>query len=98
MKVGFITRPNQKGQIVIPQEMRKSLDITSNTSINLILRGGMIFLLPIDEVITKAERESSYSEILKKTQGSWKNDDWNKISQKRKQIEIKASLNRKKVW
>lgn len=98
MKVGTIAKSNQKGQIVIPKEMRKALGIDANMSLNLILRGNGIYIYPIEEVITKAEGESSYLKILQKTQGTWFQKDWDSLKKKRGKIELAASKNRKQAW
>lgn len=99
MKVGLLTTPNNKGQIVIPKQLRKALGITSETSLNLVLRGGGIYIYPIDEVLTKLETESSFLAILEKTQGAWADDkSWEKTAKRRKKIEQASSLKRKKVW
>jgi len=71
MKVGIVTQTNQKGQIVIPQKIREALGINQGTALNLVVSGNGIYIYPIEEIITKAEKESSYSAILKETQGSW---------------------------
>lgn len=98
MKVGTITTPNIKGQIVIPKEVRDALKIGVNVPLNLVVRGGGIYLYPVEEVVSKVESESSYLEILKKTQGSWSGDDWEKTERKRKRIELQESKKRKKQW
>lgn len=98
MKIGIITNTNEKGQIVIPQKMREILGITPSVPLNLILRDNVIYLHPVEEVISKSEKENSYSQILKMTQGTWKNDDWDETMKKRLAIELKASGKRKRVW
>ena len=98
MKVGIITKPNQKGQIVIPKKMREALGIDVNVFLNLILRGNGIYIYPVEEVITKVEKENSYFEILQKTQGSWSAEDWNLLRKKRRKIERDASKGRKQRW
>ena len=75
MKVGTITTTNQKGQIVIPQKIREQLGIYPNSVLNLIPTGDGIYLYPVEEVITKAERENSYLEVLKKTKGTWEKEN-----------------------
>ena len=74
MKSGYIIKTNPKGQIVIPKELRESLDIDKDTPLNLIKRGEGIYLSPVSEVIPKAEEEDSYVEVLKKTKGTWANE------------------------
>lgn len=98
MKIGIITQTNQKGQIVIPKKIREALGINEKTPLNIILSDNGIHIYPIEEVITKTESESTYLEILKKTQGGWKNENWATIEKKRKKIELDASKKRKKLW
>ena len=99
MNIGVIVKPNQKGQIVIPKEIRDELDITENTHLNIVVRGEGVYIYPIDEVLTKVESESPYLTILKKTQGAWADDkSWDKTEKRRRKIELAASLSRKKTW
>lgn len=98
MKIGTITQPNQKGQIVIPKQMREKLKITHSSMLNLILRENVIYIYPIEEVITKTNREISYLELLKKTQGSWSKENWVGLRKKRRKIELGASTKRKQQW
>lgn len=95
MKIGTITKTNQKGQIVIPQKIREALGIEAGTILNLVLAGKGIYLYPVEEVITKTEKESSYLQVLKRTQGSWQETNW---QSSRKKIELSASKRRKKQW
>jgi len=98
MKVGTIIKSNTKGQIVIPKKMRDSLGIHPNAPLNLILAGNGIYLYPIKEVIIQTKTENSYLDLLKFTQGTWKDNSWPSQRKKRKQIELKASLKRKQTW
>jgi AbrB family looped-hinge helix DNA binding protein len=98
MKIGTITTPNPKGQIVIPKEIRNQLGISSHTPLHLVPRGGGLYLYPVEQIITKHESENSYSQILQKTQGSWAQGSWAKTRKSRKTTEIAASKNRKHPW
>lgn len=98
MNVGFITKPNQKGQIVIPKEYRDKLNIGAHSTLNIVLRGQVIQLYPVNKVIADVEREDSYVEILKKTQGAWADENWDTLTAKRRQLELKAARQRKKAW
>ena len=69
MKVGIITKTNQKGQIVIPKKFRSVLGIRTNDLLNLVIRGRGIYICPVTEVITSSEDENSYLKILEKTRG-----------------------------
>lgn len=98
MIISTITRPNRKGQIVLPKNVRKALGIDSNVALNISLRGGGIYIHPVEEVITNEEKESSYLDILLKTQGSWRTGNWNKVRSGRHLKEIQASSRRKRAW
>lgn len=99
MKVGILATPNEKGQIVIPQEYRKALGINSAVSLNIVLRGGGIYIYPIEGVITKTGQEDSYSKILERTRGAWRDDNtWDDTEKRRKKIEIAAAKKNKKAW
>ena len=98
MKIGTITKTNEKGQIVIPKEIRNSLGIDRNVSLKIIQRGGGIYLYPIKEIITDIDTESAYLKILERTQGAWAGDDWPKTARKRRKIELAATKRSKAVW
>lgn len=97
MKVGTITTPNIKGQIVIPKEVRDTLGIRAGTPLNIVVRGGGAYLYPIDEVITKIETNNSYLDILEKTRGILSGPFYKNEKAKRK-LELEASKSRKKKW
>lgn len=98
MKIGVITKPNSKGQVVIPKEMRDILGIDASINLNFILAGSGIYIYPVKEVLTKSEEESSYLNLLKKTKGTWAGEDWDKLSKVRSKLELKASGSRKDSW
>lgn len=99
MKVGVITQPNKKGQIVIPQSMRKALKIADNSVLNMVMRGSGIYIYPVDEVITSSEKENAYIKILSKTKGTWSDEKLDiKKDDKRKKKELAASKRRKQTW
>lgn len=98
MKVGIIATPNEKGQIVIPQEVRKALGITAGVALNITVRGNAIHVYPVEEVISRGESEQSYVKLLEKTQGTWGEDDWTAKRKQRKTVEHTASRKRKRVW
>ena|SRR3989344_8271762 len=98
MKIGAFTTANSKGQIVIPKEMRDILAIDTDVTLNIILAGKGIYLYPVEEFLTKTEGESSYLKLLEKTKGTWKNENWDKLRDKKSKIELEASELRKNVW
>ncbi|MBL7078284.1 AbrB/MazE/SpoVT family DNA-binding domain-containing protein [Candidatus Shapirobacteria bacterium] len=99
MKIGVISKTNEKGQVVIPKYMRRQLGITNEISLNFILRGEGIYIYPVEEVLTPAQADNaSYLEILKFTQGSWAKENWEGLRKKRKKIEKEASEKRKRKW
>lgn len=93
--------PNTKGQIVIPKGIRNTLGILPGKPLNITIGGGGIHMYPVDEVFTKTELETARTELWKKTAGAWSDEDWeewNKMRERRRKIELKASLRRKKAW
>lgn len=98
MKVGTITTSNQKGQIVIPKELRSALGIDASVPLNLIMRGKGIYIYPIAEVVSIAESENSYPKVLEKTKGKWRSEDWEALRRKKRKLELSASKKRKQEW
>lgn len=98
MKIGSFITPNEKGQIVIPKEIRDALGIDTNVTLNVILAGKGIHIYPVKEFLTKTEAESSYIKLLEKTKGAWKGEDWDSVKEKKSKIELAASKSRKNSW
>ncbi len=98
MKIGIVTKTNQKGQIVIPKTMREELGIDANVPLNLAIKDNGIYIYPIDAVFAKKKGEGSYLNILEKTQGTWAKEDWISSNKKRRKIELAASRRRKREW
>lgn len=98
MKVGIIVTPNSKGQVVIPKQVRTALGIDTKVPLNLVLKEDGIYLYPIKEVVTNLESESSFAEILKRTAGAWRGDDWEKTRKRRREIELRATEKNKAEW
>ena len=97
MKLGIITRPNEKGQIVIPKEMRRVLGIGAKDSLHLFVRGGGLFIQPISDVVPKIGNADNYLRVLERTRGAW--GKAKKIGEKQKRtVELAASQTRKKAW
>ena len=98
MKVGLVSRTNEKGQLVIPKKVRQLLGIKSNSLLNLVLRGGGLYIYPVEEVLVKGETENFYLKILEKTQGGWAREDLSSLRKRRKKIELDASKKRRTKW
>ena len=98
MKIGIISKPNTKGQIVIPKVMREALGIDANRQVNIVMRGDGIYIYPIAQIVAKGENVSSYSKLLEKTQGAWAGDDWDAMEAKRRKIELRASKRMRRSW
>lgn len=96
MKVGFITKPNYKGQIVIPKEIRDILHIDATVPLNMSVRGHGMYLYPITGVITDVDHEDSYQMVLIKTRGTW-SEDKNFPNTKKRKRELAASQKRKQI-
>lgn len=98
MKISNYASPNKKGQIVIPKEIRDALGIDSRVTLNITVAGKGIYMYPVEEFITHADRENSYVKLLEKTQGKWGIEDVEFDQHKRSTIELEASKNRKRIW
>jgi len=100
MKIGVLSTPNSKGQVVIPKKIRDELNITNNTILHISSLGGYISMVPITGILTKKDASDSYAELLKKTQGAWTHHTKviDKRQKTRKKIELQASIKRKKSW
>ena len=94
MKIGNFINTNSKGQIVIPKSIRDTLNITDGTILHIKIMGQSISLVPIQGVISNIPSDSSYDALLTKTQGTWKNEDWKKLTDKRSKIELESSKKR----
>jgi bifunctional DNA-binding transcriptional regulator/antitoxin component of YhaV-PrlF toxin-antitoxin module len=89
---------NKKGQVVIPKKMRDDLGIDFTVALALQLVGKSIVLSPIESVITKAETENSYLEVLRATKGAWANSPKEKNALQKRKLELDASKRRKREW
>lgn len=98
MKIGAIIKTNQKGQIVIPKEIRDALSINNNVNLQILLRGQGIYIYPVEHTMPKSTSENLYPQILEKTKGSWNKEDWSMVRKKRRKIELNASEKRKSAW
>jgi hypothetical protein len=67
-------------------------------SLNIIPKSTGLFIQPISNVIPTIPTDDIYSQILEKTAGAWAGDDFDKITAKRRRMELKASEERKKEW
>ena len=93
-----ITKPNSKGQVVIPKKFRDELGIDENVLLNLVLSGRGIYITPLERTIFSKDSKNLFLEVLKRTAGSWAGDDWPETEKRRRKIELAASKKRKNVW
>jgi len=96
MNIPLFTTPNTKGQIVIPKTIRKALSIDETVMLSIKVTGNSIHITPVKHFISPEETESSYVELLKKTQGAWGEKVENE--KQKSQIELHASSKRKHPW
>ena len=96
MKIGNIGTTNPRGQIVIPASIRTQLGITDQIPLQFLVKGNALYILPIKDVVTMADSDSSYLDILEKTKGTWRKEKT--VSTERKKIELQASVERKQTW
>lgn len=98
MNLGIITKPNIKGQVVIPKKFRDKLGIDQEVLLSLTLKGQGIYITPLEKSIASKDSRSLLLEVLKKTAGSWIGDNWPQTEIRRKKIELAASRKRKRAW
>lgn len=98
MKIGNIIAPNEKGQIVIPKEMREAMGLTPHSYLQLVSVGKSIIINPITDVVTSQDSDFVYKNILQKTAGAWAGDNYPVTRKKRRKIELEANLKNIKAW
>lgn len=98
MNLSTITKPNTKGQIVIPKKFREELSIDETVYLNVTLKGNGVFISPLGKTPSTLDSRKISLEVLKKTAGSWGGDGWEETDKKRREIELLASKRRKKAW
>lgn len=100
MKIGEISRPNSKGQIVIPKRFRDELGITADVPVHIIKRGHGLYLYPIRDVTdaSAALNDGAYVHVLKRTQGAWSGDNWPATASRQSRIEKRSAQKGKRAW
>ncbi len=98
MNLGVITQTNDKGQLVVPKSYRDILGINPKVPLQLLLKTDGFYVRIIENVITANTGSNLYLQLLDNTAGAWADDSWIQTQVKRKLIEKKASLSRKKIW
>lgn len=72
MQISTLTKPNIKGQIVIPKKLRDKLGISHETTIEIIEQGRGFFVAPVSGYSVRAsDGNKAWLEVLKRTQGAW---------------------------
>lgn len=94
MNLHPIITPNLKGQLIIPVAIRKSLQLSPTTPLEVQAVGNHIVLKPIKNLITADADQSQYLDALKQTAGSWSQDSL----PNKHQLEIKAVQRRRDAW
>ena len=72
MNLDIVTKPNAKGQIVIPKKFRDLLGIGENVLLNLSVKGRGVYITPIERTLASKDSKILFLEILKKTAGAWR--------------------------
>jgi AbrB family looped-hinge helix DNA binding protein len=99
MNFNTITRPNSKGQIVIPKRFRDELNIDETVSLSVVLSGGGVFISPLEKTVISKNNRAMILNILKKTAGTWAKDDKMESEKKRRKIELASTTkNRSAKW
>ena len=101
MNLSAIVTPNVKGQIVIPQEMRRALDIIPKRALKLSLRGKSLLVQPIKGVIVEEDNKHELMlHILEKTKGSWgpASKEELELEKKSHKLELERAKKSKQAW
>ncbi len=99
MKIGNIVESNSKGQIVIPKMIRDSLGITEGKYLNVIQRGGGIYIYPVESINTTIESENTLLQVLEASLGIWKDEkDCEERLQQSYRNEAQRVKERKMSW
>jgi bifunctional DNA-binding transcriptional regulator/antitoxin component of YhaV-PrlF toxin-antitoxin module len=101
MNLSAIVTPNVKGQIVIPQAMRKALDVGPKRPLKLSLRGKSLLVQPIVGVVVEEDNNHQLMlDVLEKTQGAWgpASKDELKLKKKRHKLELERAKKSRKAW
>ena len=98
MNLGTIAKSNSKGQLVIPKKIRDKLGINTDMLLNITLRGDGIFIRPLEKSLETSDSRKISLELLKKTAGAWKDDDWQATEKKRREIELNSAKARRNAW
>lgn len=93
MKIQHMTKPNEKGQIVIPKDLRDELGINAKVFLHLVKKGPGIYIYPVEEVTGSFDTVDSFAAILAKTRGGWGPASAEEKRRERAQraLELKAS-------
>lgn len=100
MKVSYLATPNAKGQVVIPKALRDALNISTDTTLNILPASRGLYMYPVSHVVTTVEAEDTFISLLKSTQGSWgkaSQQEKHKEDERRK-LELAATKRRKQSW
>lgn len=98
MKLGIIIKSNEKGQLVIPKDLREKLGIEPDSLLHVVLRGDGIYIYPVHGIIKDTKNENSYVKVLERTKGTWAQAVNNGASGTKRQLELEASTKRKRAW
>lgn len=101
MNVGSFTTTGTKGQIVIPNDYRKSLGITPDTLLSLSLVGGGVYIQPVTVIPSKViYDDGAFLDFLARYRGFWGKETKEEKAQRleSKKMEIKRAKKLSRVW
>ena len=97
----IISKPNAKGQVVIPKYIRDVLNINPSVYLQITLFGSGIHIYPITETKTaeiNERKKLTLSQVLEITKGAWVDDkDDRAYLKKRRAIELAAAKKRREA-
>ncbi len=98
MKIDQIVSTNTKGQLVIPKHFRSTLKIDPSTPLQISLIGNSIRIIPIIDVVTKSQTEDLFLDIIKQSQGAWRDEKVDKKTQTARRNAELSDVERLRQW
>ncbi len=100
MQIPTITKPNIKGQIVIPKKLRDELGIGPETLVEITKQGRGLYVAPMGGSGAAGDSNQAWLDVLKRTQGAWGPETVTEKKQRlmrerKERLEIK---NMRKAW
>lgn len=101
MNVGNLAITNNKGQVVIPSQIRKQLGITAGVPLKFAVWGTGMYVMPMEMTPRDLPADSgAVLAMLKRTQGTWgpESAEDKKGETRRRRLELAATKKARNAW